>query len=256
MVSLCLNMIVKNESKIIRRLLNSVINVIDSYCICDTGSTDNTVEIIENYFNDKKIPGKVVKEKFKDFEYNRSFALKCCDDIEADYILLLDADMILTLNIEPEKFKSVLQTNDCFFIFQGSDTMYYKNTRVVKNRSGFSYKGVTHEYVELPTNAKQGIFSKDHVFINDIGDGGAKSDKFSRDVKLLKEGLKEDPENERYMFYLANSLKDLASTERYSVLTTSDKMINIKIFSPPNIFHRLSKLWVLAQLTTQGPLPP
>ena len=134
--------------------------------------------------------------------------------------------MILTLNIEPEKFKSVLQTNDCFFIFQGSDTMYYKNTRVVKNRSGFSYKGVTHEYVELPPNAKQVIFSKDHVFINDIGDGGAKSDKFSRDVKLLKEGLKEDPDNERYTFYLANSLKDLASTERHSVLTISDNMIN------------------------------
>ena len=226
MVSLCLNMIVKNESKIIRRLLNSVINVIDSYCICDTGSTDNTVEIIENYFNDKKIPGKVVKEPFKNFEYNRSFALKCCDEIEADYILLLDADMIFTLDIEPEKFKSVLQTNDCFFIFQGSDTMYYKNTRVVKNRSGFSYKGVTHEYVELPPNAKQGIFSKDHVFINDIGDGGAKSDKFSRDVKLLKEGLKEHPDNERYTFYLANSLKDLASTERHSVLTISDNMIN------------------------------
>ena len=43
--TLCLNMIVKNESKIITRLFDSVIKIIDCYCICDTGSTDNTKEI-------------------------------------------------------------------------------------------------------------------------------------------------------------------------------------------------------------------
>ena len=48
--TLCLNMIVKNESKIITRLFDSVLPIIDCYCICDTGSTDNTVQIITNYF--------------------------------------------------------------------------------------------------------------------------------------------------------------------------------------------------------------
>jgi glycosyltransferase involved in cell wall biosynthesis len=51
--SLCLNMIVKNESKIITRLFDSVLSIIDCYCICDTGSTDNTVEIITTYFKKK-----------------------------------------------------------------------------------------------------------------------------------------------------------------------------------------------------------
>ena len=50
MPKLCLNMIVKNESKIITRLLDSVIDIIDCYCICDTGSTDNTVQLITDYF--------------------------------------------------------------------------------------------------------------------------------------------------------------------------------------------------------------
>ena len=53
--TLCLNMIVKNESKIITRLFDSVINIIDCYCICDTGSTDNTVELIKTYFESKNI---------------------------------------------------------------------------------------------------------------------------------------------------------------------------------------------------------
>ena len=58
--TLCLNMIVKNESKIITRLFDSDSSIIDSYCICDTGSTDDTIKIITEYFEKKNIPGKVV----------------------------------------------------------------------------------------------------------------------------------------------------------------------------------------------------
>ena len=52
---ICLNMIVKNESAIIIRLLESVIPLIDSYCICDTGSTDNTITLIKEYCKSKNI---------------------------------------------------------------------------------------------------------------------------------------------------------------------------------------------------------
>ena len=49
-IKIVLNMIVKNESKIIVRLLQSVYKLIDAYCICDTGSTDDTIEVIETFF--------------------------------------------------------------------------------------------------------------------------------------------------------------------------------------------------------------
>jgi glycosyltransferase involved in cell wall biosynthesis len=75
--TLCLNMIVKNESKIIRRLMESVSPIIDCYCICDTGSTDDTIEIINTFFSQKNIPGKVVSEPFKNFAHNRSHAVEC-----------------------------------------------------------------------------------------------------------------------------------------------------------------------------------
>ena len=42
-------MIVKNESKIITRCLDQVKEIVDCICICDTGSEDNTVEIIEDF---------------------------------------------------------------------------------------------------------------------------------------------------------------------------------------------------------------
>ena len=60
-------MIIKNESKIITRMLDTVIDFIDHYVICDTGSTDNTIEVLENYFKDKNIQGKIVCKPFEDF---------------------------------------------------------------------------------------------------------------------------------------------------------------------------------------------
>ena len=92
--TLCLNMIVKNESRIIIRMFDSVLPIIDCYCICDTGSTDNTVQIITDYFTSKGIPGKIVVEPFKNFCHNRNFALKACEGM-SDYVLLMDADMVL-----------------------------------------------------------------------------------------------------------------------------------------------------------------
>jgi tetratricopeptide (TPR) repeat protein len=213
---LCLNMIVKNESKIIQRLLESVSHIIDSYCICDTGSTDNTKEIIETFFKSKNIPGKIVEEPFKDFGYNRSFALKACENMEnADYILLLDADMILSLNpnVNPIEFKRSLKI-EVYHVFQGTDDFYYKNTRIVKNNCDMYYWGVTHEFVKTPDWCKTEKIEKDVMFINDIGDGGSKADKFIRDIKLLSKGLEETPNNDRYTFYLANSYRDSGNYEK------------------------------------------
>jgi glycosyltransferase involved in cell wall biosynthesis len=205
--TLCLNMIVKNESRIICRLLESVASLIDSYCICDTGSTDNTVDLIETFFQARGIPGKITREPFRDFAHNRTFSLNACEQIDADYILLLDADMVFQLHEDPQEFKNSL-THDYYHLFQGVETFYYKNTRIVKNRIGASYWGVTHEYVKMPEGSTYALLEKARAFIHDIGDGGAKADKFERDIRLLKQGLVDCPNNDRYTFYLANSYRD------------------------------------------------
>ena len=209
--TICLNMIVKNESKIITRLFDSVISIIDCYCICDTGSTDNTVELIKTYFENKNIPGKIVNEPFKNFAHNRNFALKSCLNM-SDYILLMDADMILKIiNFN----KKTLSNFDSFYILQGNDDFYYQNLRIIKNNGLFSYVGVTHEYISTPPNNKLLPITKEELFITDYGDGGCKSDKFERDIKLLSNGIIEEPNNsERYHFYLANSHYDAGNFEK------------------------------------------
>lgn len=205
-----LNMIVKNESKIIVRLLDSVLPIIDSYCICDTGSTDNTIQIIQDYFGARQIPGKIVQEPFRDFGYNRTFALDQCITMPAEYILLLDADMVLQYGPEfsENKFQEMLAEHSAHYIQQGTRDFNYKNVRIVKNRHGMKYWGVTHEYVEVPSGTTYGMFQPGFLFINDVGDGGCKSDKYLRDVRLLTSALEKTPNNDRYTFYLANSYRD------------------------------------------------
>lgn len=221
-------MIVKNESKIIRRLFDSVVNIIDSYCICDTGSNDGTPQIIKDYFEEKGIPGKVIEEPFRDFGYNRTHSLLACEKMEkADYILLMDADMILepgpTFNAMV--FKHALPCAEAHYIFQGSPTMSYKNVRIVKNGIGIKYWGVTHEVIETPPNSKYSNIEKDLLFINDVGDGGAKADKFERDIRLLLRGLEDKPNNDRYTFYLANSYRE--NGEKQKAIETYKKRIEI-----------------------------
>lgn len=208
--TVCLNMIVKNESKIITRLFDSVLHIIDTFCIYDTGSTDNTIEIIETYFKVKNIIGKVISEPFQNFAHNRNIALHACVGM-SDYVLLLDADMVLCLN---QFNKNILNTDDDFYICQTNSTIQYINTRIVKNNGQYQYIGVTHEYINKPKHTKELLLDKNTIYIQDIGDGGSKQDKFKRDILLLTNGLKDEPNNSRYYFYLANSYHDLGNYEK------------------------------------------
>jgi glycosyltransferase involved in cell wall biosynthesis len=50
--------------------------------IVDTGSDDNTVEVINNWLGENFIQGQVIIEPWKNFAYNRSFALEQLRKIE------------------------------------------------------------------------------------------------------------------------------------------------------------------------------
>ena len=162
----CLNMIVKNEAKVIKRLLDSVLPLIDSYCICDTGSTDGTTDLIDAYMRDHGVPGKLLHEPFRDFGHTRSFALRAAiDQMDADYLLLLDADMVLQYpgGIDGDAdalvtLKRRLTDYDVWSVFQGTPQFYYKNVRLIRNRPGSSYWGVTHEYIQIVEGSTIGTF--------------------------------------------------------------------------------------------------
>jgi tetratricopeptide (TPR) repeat protein len=205
---------IKNEEKIIRRCIDSVKNVCDAFCINDTVSTDRTVEIVNEYILElekENLPCKLYQDKWQDFGNNRTISYnnttKYCDELgwdpESTYGILLDADMKLV--VLPVFNKEQLTQNG-YKIIQSNGHLDYHNTRFVRLNGSWKCVGVTHEYWDGPD---LGTLNKDVVYINDVGDGGCKDDKFQRDMRLLMKGIEEDPTNGRYHFYLAQTCKDL-----------------------------------------------
>ena len=90
----------------------------------------------------------------------------------------------------------------------------------------FKCVGSTHEYYDI--HGKHVNKQLHSIRINDIGDGGCKEDKFERDIRLLEDDLKNDPNNTRTHFYLASSYKNSGNINKGSVGKIS-KIGNIKI---------------------------
>lgn len=202
MPRICLNMIVKNESEIIERCLASVLPVIDHYVVCDTGSSDDTMDRIRRFFDSRGIPGEIHQTDFVDFEQARNQALDLCrrSRAEFDYILLVDADMELV--VESDAFRDHL-TAPAYSLRQSSRVSYY-NPRLLRRDASAGYVGVTHEYLKLDGRMErlQGIHFIDHAC------GANRFEKVERDLRLLTEGLQREPDNARYMFYLAQTYRD------------------------------------------------
>ncbi|MFO1350249.1 MAG: glycosyltransferase [Gammaproteobacteria bacterium] len=102
MPKLGLCIIANNEAPIIRRCLDSVLPLIDYLLIVDTGSTDGTQQAIQQYLQEKNLPGEVIEEPWRDFAYNRTFALQSLRRRPSiDYALMVDSDCILTYAADP-----------------------------------------------------------------------------------------------------------------------------------------------------------
>lgn len=221
-VKIILCMIVRNESKIIRRCLDSARSVLDGISICDTGSTDNTVDIIKQSIQEYGIPGVVHQHVWKNFAHNRSlsfdaareFAIQNKFNLAHTYALFLDADMMLV--VEPEFKKSSL-TAKGYNLIQRSGSLSYPNVRLGRLDLNWKSVSVTHEYwtiIDKDGKQHSEVTTFDDLWINDRNDGGCKADKFIRDIRLLTEGLVEEPNNSRYHFYLARSYEDSGQLEK------------------------------------------
>lgn len=207
-----LNMIVKNEAHVILRCLASVKPWIDSWCIVDTGSTDGTQQIIQDYLKD--IPGKLYERPWKNFGYNRTEALELAvgDELaETDYLLFIDADE--QLQAEPN-FEIPKLTGDAYYFPVIYGGLRYRRNAMVSARLMWSWKGVLHEYLQAEQPHKWQTLTGLNIFVKHDGARAKNADTYLKDIALLEQGLKDEPDNLRYMFYLAQSYRDAGLKEK------------------------------------------
>lgn len=212
--TICLNMIVKDESHVIEETLNNLCEKIkfDYWVICDTGSSDNTPNIIKNFFEKKNINGELHFDEWKDFAYNRTLALKYAYE-KTDYLLVFDADDEIHGDF---KLPEIL-SHDAYQFNFGSDILKYGRILLINNRKKFNFVGVLHEYINFEDENTE--YTMSHLDGNYFVISGRKGNrnkdpqKYLKDALILEKAFQEefDKKNDiykRYAFYCGNSYYD------------------------------------------------
>jgi tetratricopeptide (TPR) repeat protein len=205
---ICLNMIVKNESHVIERCLNSVLPYIDNWVIVDTGSTDGTQQLIRDYFARAGKPGELYERSWKNFGYNRSEALALARP-KAKYSMFIDADEVFEM---PSGMSLPLLTADAYHVqhCNGMTGFSFWRIQFVRNALPWRWEGVLHEAVTCEVSHRVERLSGPLTrgMFDSARNSLPQEEKYRRDAQVLEEALKSEPNNARYVFYLAQSWRD------------------------------------------------
>jgi len=212
-ITLC--MIVKNETHIIRECLETIAPHIDYWVISDTGSTDGTQDLIKQFFEEKGIPGELHQDEWKGFGHNRSLALRHCDG-KADYAWMIDADDRLDGTFRfPENMFA-----DAYVIRMGRPEFSWWRTQIFKVDSKWEYRGVLHEYPACTGSEKPILARIEGDYYLNARTLGSRNlnitpvEKYKKDAEVLEQALIDEPDNQRYQFYLAQSYFDSQQWEK------------------------------------------
>lgn len=219
MASVGLVMIVKDEAHVIERCLTSVRPFIDHVLIADTGSTDNTRQLIRNFLAREGLTGEVVEHPWRNFAHNRSEALAALRTYGAvDYGFTIDADETLVLDdgFDVPAFKAGLDA-DVYDVEVWNLGVRYGRPALFSNSKPFHYKAVLHEYLEAPEGAVHDSARGFHIAVSHDGARSRNPNKFADDAAVLERALETETDPlliTRYSFYLAQSLRDAGQPQK------------------------------------------
>jgi len=202
----------KNESERIHVTLESVKTFANSLTVYDTGSTDNSVEIVTEFANNNNIKLNLLVGEFENFATSRNALLDFADTFpEIDYYLLLDSNDELQ---KSDLFKNYVEENHgkfkalllCQSMCANDETIFF-NTKFLKSRVNFRFVGVVHEYLDTKdyTERIKTPREKCVIYQDRSMDIGKSQKRFRKDREMLIEEFKRDPTNSRTVFYLAQT---------------------------------------------------
>jgi len=231
MPKISLAMIARNEADKIKRSLDSIQEHVDEICITDTGSTDNTIEIIKglpyadkikiSYHTPETHPDTFFSDgKIRSFCKARNFNFK---ETTGDWIVWQDCDDIM---LHAEQLHTLAETGDknnlwgFFFPYQymidadGTVKETHPKLQFVKKGSPVEWMGNVHEdlisSVPNPRFAKCDQIVRSHV----MGEPTSES-KSLRNLRIIMEDLNEqgDKPDPRTLFYGARAFMVVRDTK-------------------------------------------
>ena len=202
---------IKNEEHVINRCLSSIEGVVDAYSIVDTGSTDSTLDKCEEFLSTHI--GQLSKHEWKNFGHNRTQSFLSTReyvrdvlkwDLNSTYGLLIDADIVFV----NKNLRDITLTKPGYSVYHINGNTRYTVTKIISMATDWKSVGVTHEYW---SGGEVELLDSNVCYMQERADSISrlKNEKFIRDKHLLEDGLRSEPDNSRYMFYLANTYRAL-----------------------------------------------
>ena len=205
-----LSQIVKNEAHVIERMLNTIKSIVDCVVIVDTGSTDNTKEVINNWSEKTNIPAFIYDKQFDNFENCRNYAMEMIKD-KAEYAFWIDADE--QLEILPTFDKNKLD-KDLYMFNTFIGNMKYTRNECWRTELPFRWYGPVHEFIVCDQqNITSGLMEGINVRVQMDGGSwkGNIPDKYKKHSAILEDYIDNKDRNARWVFYTAQSYHDSAS---------------------------------------------
>ncbi len=213
LINLCI--MVKNAGPQFEQMLTKNLNLIDRWSILDTGSTDETIEIINRVLVGKK-EGNLYKEPFINFRDSRNRLLDLAGTT-CKFNIMLDDTYIVQGNLR-EFLTEVRsdQYSNSFTLFIHSDDTKYGSNRIIKSESCLRYIHKIHEVITDKNNINV-VIPENRAFIFDKRFDYMEKRTMERkqlDLKLLYEEVEENPNDPRAYYYLAQTYNLLEDYEK------------------------------------------
>lgn len=204
-VSICLCMICGDNEPVLVQALESFKPVIDYWVINHNGKNSAIRDLIVKTLDG--VPGEFVDGGWVNFSHNRNLVLDRARD-KADYFFLPDADEVAV--VSPFFDKNLLTAPAYFIKFTGS--LDWCLPLLVSSKHSWKYHGVCHEYI-----AAEGVQLNYPVLptlmvthIQTDGDGS----KIKRNLDLLLQGVTDESDNSRYLYYLGQTYRDAGDYDK------------------------------------------
>lgn len=197
-LKISLAMIVKNEEKNIRRCLESAMELVDEIVIVDTGSADNTINIIKQY--------KHVKLHYfnwsDDFSVARNYSI---EKTSGDYILVLDADEYIITGTRNDLELIMLQNSIGRILINSEfkkDNQTFQSSEYVSRffPRKVRYVGAIHEQLDSD-------IPKVNINLTLKHSGYFETNKSQRNIPLLLKEVNKNPTDSYYLFQLGKELR-------------------------------------------------
>ncbi len=217
---------IKNESASIAETLESVKSITKHIIVYDTGSTDNTIDIIKKTCKKCGFKLHLKQGTFTNFPNSRNESLKFAETVDVKYLLMMDAGDIFKTTTPINELKKIVQKLPRNLALVRHQWRHEKNTddhvdiRFIRNKLGLRYHPdfPVHERFDTDDSQVADISSIITLYQDRVVHGGSTEKRYTRDLELLLNA----PKNRRNYYFLAQTymcMNDFEKGFEYNVKT-------------------------------------